>query len=549
MKRGGLVGYVFTVLFNALALIPLTGSGQQLLSPLHRPILLSGNFGELRATHFHTGIDIRTGGMEGLPVICVQDGQLVRAFVSPTGYGQALYVAHPDGTTTVYGHLQRFVSPVAEVVRAKQYEQESFQVDLNLASYGIYFKQGDTIAYSGNTGSSGGPHLHFEVRNTKTEHPYNPLLFYKILDQKPPVARILYLYMVQGEGGVELLRRCPLKNTGVGRYDAGMVSVPEGKVGIGLWATDYMNDSWNRLGVYRLDVMAGQDTLFRMQMDSCAFEQSRYINEIKDFDRHKEKETVYRCFGYHADCLMWTDVWKDGFVYVQRDSVVRVKVNLWDINGNHSVLTVRLKGKVARQDTCCGTLLRYDEMNVVELPDGRLELDSGALFYSLRNEVRIEQDTLGRKIWILADKDVPLLKKGRLLVRGNYSDRCLVYELTLDGRLSAVETSRQEDGLLAEIGYLNRYVVMEDTIAPTIRFLGKLSGRILRFEIDDELSGIGDYRGEVNGKWCLFSYDPRVKMLECGLSEPVFVKGRNRVEVTVRDKAGNIGIMQVEIVN
>ena len=165
--------YILFFLFNYLIVIPLKGQVQEFAKPVRNAILLSGNFGELRATHFHSGIDIRTGGVVGWPVICVKDGILARVSVSPTGYGQALYVEHPDGTTTVYGHLERFVPAVTKLVRELQYRRESFRIDEDFKSYRLYFKQGDTIAYSGNTGTSGGPHLHFEVRKGKAT--FNPL--------------------------------------------------------------------------------------------------------------------------------------------------------------------------------------------------------------------------------------------------------------------------------------------------------------------------------------------------------------------------------------
>ena len=204
MKRRVAGKFVCYLLFNCLVVIPLNVLAQQIILPMNKPILLSGNFGELRATHFHSGIDIRTGGVEGLPVVCVKEGRLVRVSVSPTGYGQALYIEHPDGTTTVYGHLQRFVSQITEIVRELQYRQESFKIDADFRPYKLVFRQGDTIAYSGNSGSSGGPHLHFEVRNTLTEHTLNPLHYYQIRDMKAPVIRKLYLYAISEEGCVEL---------------------------------------------------------------------------------------------------------------------------------------------------------------------------------------------------------------------------------------------------------------------------------------------------------------------------------------------------------
>lgn len=178
MKKGTVMIAGVLLLLTSVA----WGQSSGWLNPLRIKPLLSGNFGELRDSHFHSGLDYKTEGREGLPVICVKDGVLARVKVSATGYGNALYIEHADGYTTVYGHLQRFVPRVEEIVRDMQYAKESFAIDENLEAEAIVFKAGDTIAYSGNSGSSMGPHLHFEVRSSRDERPLNPLLFLKIED-------------------------------------------------------------------------------------------------------------------------------------------------------------------------------------------------------------------------------------------------------------------------------------------------------------------------------------------------------------------------------
>ena len=541
MKIGVVIKGIYCIFVNCLVLIPLNVNAQEMIRPIQRTILLSGNFGELRATHFHSGIDIRTGGVEGLPVVCVKEGRLARVRVSPVGYGQALYVEHADGTTTVYGHLQRFIPRIASVVRELQYQNESFELDADVTSQNLHFKQGDTIAFSGNSGSSGGPHLHFEVRDTRTECTLNPLLYYKIADQKPPVVKSVYLYTRTENGCVDLYRQGNVKALGNGRYNGGMYTIPAGKVGVAVYAIDYMNDSWNKLGIYKMQLFTSRDTLFSMSVDTCTFGQPCYINEMKDFERYKRQETVYRCFGHFQNEIPGVQNRRGGWIEVAKDSTVVVSIQLQDINGNISRLNFSLKGGTPKSDTVSESdLLRYDRAYHLKFAGGHLELDSAALLTSVKKAQRVEKDTVnGRDIFVLSEKDIPLLRKGRLFLEGKYEKNALICELGSDGRRFPVATHWQDTGLAADIAYLNRYTVVQDSLPPTILYLGRFPDRTLRFRIKDEFSGITSFRGEVNGQWCLFSYDPRVNLMQCSMAEPVFKPGNNVVRVIVEDRAGN----------
>lgn len=550
MKRKDTRNLICCFLFNCLAVISLNVTAQEMIKPINNTILLSGNFGELRATHFHSGIDIRTGGVEGLPVVCVKDGILVRAVVSSGGYGQALYIEHPDGTTTVYGHLQRFVPQISAIVRKLQYQKESFGIDENLREYSLAFRQGDTIAYSGNTGSSGGPHLHFEVRNTLTEHTLNPLHYYAIRDNKAPVVKALYLYSIADNGMVEFIRQCPVKAVATGKYHAGRITVPAGKVGVAVYAIDYMNDSWNKLGVYRMNLTAGKDTLFQFCIDSCSFDQGCYINEVKDFDRYKKNETVYRCFGNYQDRFLSIRNRNKGCIEIIKDSLTQVAIDLSDINGNRSSVLLELKGGEAKSVSMDdNNILRYDRPHTLELSGCKVEIPEGALYHSVEKVLKLEKDTLtGRDIFVLSKKDIPLFKKAKIDIRGDYDDSFLICEIGEDGRLSPVPTFLVDDGITAEIGYLNRYTVAEDREAPTIEFLGKFPDRLLKFRIKDNLAGIGGYWVAVNGEWCLAAYDPRVNILQCSLSEPLFKRGQvNEVYLMVEDRAGNQNDIEIKV--
>ena len=172
-------------------------------APVKIPILLSGNFGELRGNHFHSGIDIKTNGSVGLPVYPAADGDISRISISPSGFGLALYIDHPNGTTTVYGHLQKLRADLIKYAKAEQYKQESFAVDIMVPKGKFHVSKNDIVAYSGNSGSSGGPHLHFEIRETSTQKPLNPLNFnFNIKDNMPPSILSVMLYPLSNDAHI-----------------------------------------------------------------------------------------------------------------------------------------------------------------------------------------------------------------------------------------------------------------------------------------------------------------------------------------------------------
>jgi len=176
---------------------------ESFISPIKPPFFFAGDFGELRPSHFHSGLDFRTQGKTGLPVYAVKDGYISRIGISPTGYGNALYMNHSDGTTSVYGHLSKFHPQIQEYLTGKQYDRESFQINLTLSSDKFIFKKGEIIAWTGNSGSSGGPHLHFEIRDTRSERAFNPIFNHLgITDNSAPKIIALYCYPLSENSNV-----------------------------------------------------------------------------------------------------------------------------------------------------------------------------------------------------------------------------------------------------------------------------------------------------------------------------------------------------------
>lgn len=524
-----------------------------LLYPLKNIPLLSGNFGELRATHLHTGLDFKTGGREGLPVICVKDAVVARVKVSATGYGNALYLEHDGGITTVYGHLNRFEPGIAAIVREIQYTKESFEIDENMLARGIRFRAGDTIAYSGNTGSSGGPHLHFEVRDTKSEHALNPLRFLAVKDETGPNVRGVYVYPYSREGVRMAPRRVEVKHLGNRVFRGGKIGVPAGRVGIGVQADDYMKDSWNKLGVYDLSVSANDKELFRMTMDELSFDQTYLVNELKDFHHYREGRLVYMTCGNYQGRLLAVSNRDKGFVLVEKDSVVNIAIDLHDINGNRSRITFQLAGKAASPDPelkAGEQLLENDRDNHLQKGIYSLDLEANTLPYPVvclpQVCSRLKDSTEKITVFSTGKQVYPLLKSARLTVKGEFPGKSVICLLEKNNRFSALNTRRIADGLEASPRVLGEYTVRQDTIAPVIFYSGRV-GRKIRFRIVDNLSGIASYRVEVNGKWCLFAYDAKNHLLEGDVNEPVFVDGKNRLVLKVTDGVGNISVYETAI--
>lgn len=527
----------------------------RVLHPLHTTPLLSGNFGELRATHLHAGVDFKTGGREGMPVICVKDGRVARINISPTGYGNALYIEHEGSITSVYGHLSRFVPKIEKVARDIQYAKESFAIDENVLARDLFFKAGDTIAYSGNTGGSMGPHLHFEVRNTESEHALNPLCFLTIKDETTPTVRGVYVYPISKEGMRGTPKRVEVKKAPGNLYQAGKVGVPAGRVGMGVQADDFMKDSWNKLGIYEIVVSADGEKVFHLKMDEITFGQGALVNEIKDYDQYRENRLVYTAFGNYQDQLVSVTNTRKGYIRVEKDSTVEVSLALRDIHGHCSNVRLQLVGKLAAPEVLIpvgASLFDHEQSHDVRKGAYSLFLGEGALPYPVicKPELsrRVIDSTRTIDVFSLVKNACPLLKAGRLVVRGKFSDKSVLCLVTKGTRLSPLSTKWRPEGLEASVRVLGEYAVREDEVPPVIAYMGVSTGRKIRFRILDDFSGISTYRVEVNGKWCLFNYDAKNRMLEGSLNEPVFVKGKNKVVLTVGDAVKNIATFETEII-
>ena len=295
---------ILAITFLSLTLNASTGNYPQwnFHFPLSNPTTISGSFGEIRTGHFHAGIDFTTDQRTGFPITAIDDGYVIRIAVSPTGYGKAVYIAHPNGYTSVYAHCEWFSDKIDAIVTELQYQKKSFALDVNFQPGEIPVKRGELIALSGNSGGSGGPHLHFEVRETDGERPINPHFFeMPVTDETPPVIEAIRIYPLD-EGSTINGSSQPLYIPAVfhdGRYHLKgnpdiMVS---GTIGVGVQTIDYAGENWRRNGIYTIKLMVNSSQWFMSSMDGFHFHETRYVNSHIDYAFRKSTgKTIQKSF-------------------------------------------------------------------------------------------------------------------------------------------------------------------------------------------------------------------------------------------------------------
>ena len=309
---------------------------------------LAGTMGELRSTHFHTGIDIRTGGVQGLPVHAAADGYISRIAVSPNGYGNALYITHGNGQKTVYAHLKEFTAPVKQYVIEEQYKRNSFQVNLFPSKYKFRVRKGDIIAHSGNSGSSGGPHLHFDIRNDK-QAVLNPLEynFEEIIDTRSPEVRKIALKTMDKYSRI---------NNQFGRFEFNVIKsgnhyiVEEpiqvyGSIGVELYAYDRQDWTKFHTGINEIVMEIDSQEVFRQVIREIPFSKSR--NFYNHINYRQLKETGLRFHKLYVDngneLDFYTTDKEKGILTFDIECEHEIVITMFDTYRNRSFLKLNLR--------------------------------------------------------------------------------------------------------------------------------------------------------------------------------------------------------------
>lgn len=529
-------------------------------NPLRIPILLAGNFGECRPGHFHSGIDIKTAGKENEPVYAAAEGYVSRIKTEPGGFGHALYVTHPNGYTTLYAHLNDFSPALQRYLRQQQYAKESWTQDLPLRPEQFPVKKGEQIAWSGNTGGSTAPHLHFEIRDSKTEHPLNPQLFgFDIPDNRAPVPTQLAVYDRNSSIYQQDPKLLPLKlSGGVYRPAKDTIYVTADAIPIGVVVNDFMTGSENTLAFLTAEWYLGDALQGRILLDDVGYDETRYLHAYADYKTREQKkiwvQLLYQTPGNRLDRI-YSDLQQRGALVPVPSEPARLRVVLRDVAGNESSIEAAIVRNGAQRIRPCpvdsvwapnapkslstadyslslGADVLYDEAcgGVVTMPQ------SGGLSKRYKVLSSLIPAHSSYQLALRPEGVLPFAIRNKIVLRYNDGG-------SVSGR-AATLSERGQYG--AKVRGFGEFWLEADTVAPVVTAVGAVKGDLskakkLVFTAQDKGSSVKRFRGEIDGVWVLFEQHGSAWTYVFDSHCP---KGKHELKLTAEDESGNVRVVR-----
>ncbi|WP_316808975.1 M23 family metallopeptidase [Pedobacter agri] len=520
------------------------------------PPALAGSFGEIRGNHFHSGIDFRTNQREGYPVYAVADGYVSRLRVQNSGFGQALYLNHANGFTTVYGHVQRFSPKIATIVKNLEYEKKTFEIDEFPDATLIPVRKGEIIAWSGNRGSSGGPHLHFEIRDTKTEETINPQFFgINIPDNIPPIIHGLYVYRLNGKTFNENTPKQAIGITGAsGNYKALTPISLTGEVGFGVVVTDRHNGLSGTNGVYSIQLELDGKMIYTSALERFAFEDSKAINSHIDYPTYlNTKRSIQKSFVDPGNPLkIYSGLVNSGKINFNDGASHQLRYIITDAKGNSSVLPFTVNAGVAAATLAiipAGVVYPYNKVNEFNNDEVKVVLPQGTLYNDLNFTYKKLPKPAGNawsNIHQIHNRYTPLHVGFNLWIKADALPE------NLRSKALIVSTGGSSQGGTFENGYVKAsprnfgsFYIAVDTVVPRISAVNIADGKSMAglskmtFKISDNLSGIKSFNGYIDGKWVLMEFDAKTATLWHSFDDRT-ASGKHDFELVVSDVKDNV---------
>ena len=536
--------WIFSILFT------LNSQEYNLNSPIDLPLNLSGTFGEFRSSHFHYGLDVTTNKKPGYNVYSIDSGSIVRIKVSTSGYGKVLYISHPNGLTSIYAHLKEFSPKIQEYIKAQQYLNKSYSVQKFFNNGEMKVNKGDLIGYTGNTGGSSGPHLHFEIRNTKSQNPINPLSFnYKYDDSNRPIIKSLYVFNEDDSFKKNNSKKYEIKKINDSLYIADKI-IYSNKIGIGIEVYDRQSkNNYNRNGVYEVKMFLDSILDFSYKMDKINIDESVFRKIFYDYSLLKTKKKRIQKVYYPPNSKLnflnhnlSTGIFKSSD---KDEKDVLIEVSDW--NNNKSYLNFKIEGNTSDflEKSIDGIEIATSQKYLIKKNNSEIEFKKNSFFNNVTLNIKYQNDTL--KI----DEDLyPLRKLYNIKIFKQVEDSIIKRQsfiglINNNGKLSYLKTSNKDNFFSVNSSNLGSFTLSRDSINPEIKALNfslnkDISNqKTIRLRIYDKTSGIKSYNVLINNKWALFEYEPKSNLIFHNIDEGIIENGENKITIKVIDGVGN----------
>jgi len=486
---------------------------------------LAGTFAELRGNHFHSGIDIRTNSEVNIPVNAAAEGYISRINVSEVGFGKAIYIQHPNGYTTVYAHLNKFSEKIEQYVRKAQYAKKSFTLKLFPKSNELPVNIGDLIAYSGNTGGSQAPHLHFEIRNNKSE-PVNPLFanFKELKDTIAPKITTLTISPYGKESsanGSNTTSILPIKDT----FNSNTLKEPIpvlGTLGLGIEVYDNNNGANNLNGVNKIIMYVDGEKPYQYGVDKFSFAQSKYVKTHLTYDAYKLNHIVaHRCYKQESNILPFYSTIGNGRINVNSGEKKHVRIEAYDYYNNKSSIEFTLLGSnevlekliTLPHHSADAAFIEKGTSKTFKTDSCQIYFSTKSLFESMYLELNHVSDTFDLQM-----NTAPLKGKITIGLKPNtpsqLRDKTKVYSYNKK-KNSFYNEGGSWNGDFIEFNTksFDQYLCLTDTVKPTFS-KPTIQKNSFTLKVEDNLSGIAKYKATLNGTWVLLEYYPNDDLLQ-----------------------------------
>jgi hypothetical protein len=549
----------FTYVFISFLLLSNTLQSQEVpkdyfANPMQIPLVLSGSFAELRSNHFHSGLDIKTQQREGIPIYAPADGYVSRLKVSHYGYGKALYLKHPNGYSTVYAHLSNYANGIQDFVKTNQYNKESYEIELFPDAQSLPVKKGELIGYSGNSGSSGGPHLHFEIRDGASR-PMNPMLFgIEIPDSKKPLVNNVIAYPLSDDARINESSE-PVKLRLIKQKDGTFKTekvYAVGTIGFGISSYDQQDGASNKNGLYNIKTTINGVEKLEVAFERFSFDETRYLNQYIDYGYWKNnKSRVQRLFVTPNNPLsIFKNQDENGMLKVAPGFNSIFTIAASDFKDNTIKINIPIEGKIPSTEAKKATIDGLDFLSANEthsITKGKFSIFMPA--NSLYEDAYLKIEAVGDTLHFHKD-EIPIHKNITISVdASNYNeqmlDKLFIGELNYKGEPYYNKTYRKGSKLSIRTRSFGRYALVADLESPSIEPRNFENGKwisnnkTLEIEIHDNLSGIGSYRATVNGKFILMEYNYKKDVLTYNFDDAVNLDAENNLKLIVLDNVGN----------